>query len=115
MMLDPKVAYWTGAWVNLGVIVTCALLGVKRVRRADYRAHQRLVLTAAWLVLAFLVSYVIKLEDGSEQPMQRLDDSPVFSYRHRHKKKPAYRLKIETGGEFAGNLKKRFNPVTFVG
>ena len=66
--LDPKLVYWSAALVNMAVIVTCALTGVRRARRRNYLGHKRMVVTAAWLVLAFLVSYLVKLPTlGREQ------------------------------------------------
>jgi uncharacterized membrane protein YozB (DUF420 family) len=59
--MDPKVAYWTAALVNLGAVVVCAAVGWRRARRREFAAHRRAMLTAAALVAAFLVSYVVKV------------------------------------------------------
>jgi uncharacterized membrane protein YozB (DUF420 family) len=58
--MDPKLLYWTGALINLIVIVTCALIAVRRIRRRDVRGHRRMMLCAATLVTLFLLSYVLK-------------------------------------------------------
>lgn len=59
--MDPKVAYWTGAWLNMGVIVGLTALGVRFARRGDYARHRRYMLGAVALVGAFLVSYGLKI------------------------------------------------------
>jgi len=59
--MDPKLAYWSAALINLAAVVTCAVLGVIRARRRDFVAHRRLMLAGGWLVLAFLGSYVLKV------------------------------------------------------
>lgn len=59
--MDAKVIYWTAALLNLGVIVALALRGVAQVRRGEVEAHRRSMLAAAALIVAFLVSYPLKL------------------------------------------------------
>ena len=58
--MDPKLLYWTGAFINLIVIAACALIGVRRIRRRDVRGHRRMMLCASTLVALFLLSYVFK-------------------------------------------------------
>jgi putative membrane protein len=59
--MDPKLLYWTGALLNLGVIVVCVGLGVRAIRRGDVARHRRLMLAGVSLVGIFLVSYVLKV------------------------------------------------------
>ena len=59
--MDAKVLYWTAALVDLGIVAGAALRGVARIRRGDVAGHRRSMLLAAWLVVAFLVSYVFKV------------------------------------------------------
>lgn len=59
--MDPKLLYWCGALANLGVILGCVALGVRRVRRGDVAGHRRLMLTSVALVGLFLVSYLLKV------------------------------------------------------
>ena len=59
--LDPKVLYWTGAFVNLLVIAGLAVRGVRLARSGDYVRHARSMRAAAVLVGLFLVSYGLKL------------------------------------------------------
>jgi hypothetical protein len=59
--MDPKVLYWTGALLNMGVIVGLAAWGVRARRQGDILRHRRLMLGGIGLVLAFIGSYVVKL------------------------------------------------------
>jgi uncharacterized membrane protein YozB (DUF420 family) len=59
--MDAKLIYWTAALANLAAVVVCAGLGWRRARRRDFQAHRRLMLAASWLVLAFLLSYALKV------------------------------------------------------
>ena len=59
--MDLKVAYWTAAWINLLVLSFFALSGVQQVRRGQVARHRRSMLTAVWLVVFFVVSYLVKL------------------------------------------------------
>jgi uncharacterized membrane protein YozB (DUF420 family) len=59
--VDAKVLYWTGALVNMAVVVGSAGLGVWHVRAGRIPQHRRCMLLSASLVLAFVGSYAIKL------------------------------------------------------
>lgn len=59
--MDPKLLYWTGAFVNMVVVVALAAAGVASVKRGDVARHRRLMLAASALVGAFVVSYGLKL------------------------------------------------------
>ncbi len=56
-----KTAYWTGALINMVVIVGLLYAGARAIRRRQVRRHKRFMLSAASLVGLFLVSYVAKL------------------------------------------------------
>ena len=60
-MIDPKLLYWTGALVNLAIIVACGARGVRAIRRGEVRSHRRMMLTATALVAVFLASYLLKV------------------------------------------------------
>jgi uncharacterized membrane protein YozB (DUF420 family) len=67
--LDPKVVYWTAAFVNLVVIAVLAVQGVRLAKAGEYPRHARAMRAAAVLVGAFLLSYVLKLVFlGREEP-----------------------------------------------
>jgi uncharacterized membrane protein YozB (DUF420 family) len=59
--VDAKVLYWTAALLNLALIVGLASRGVRQIRRGEVASHRRSMLAGAWLVVAFLVSYVFKV------------------------------------------------------
>lgn len=59
--MDPKLLYWSGALLNLAVIVGCVAEGVRAIRRGEVRRHRRLMLTCAALVALFFVSYGMKV------------------------------------------------------
>ncbi len=59
--MDAKVLYWTGAFINFGLITALAIRGVRQIRRGEVARHRRSMLTCATLVGAFLVSYGFKL------------------------------------------------------
>jgi putative membrane protein len=59
--MDPKLAFWTFALLEMGVVVAFAAAGVRAVRRGDVERHRRRMLTAAALVLVFVLSYAGKL------------------------------------------------------
>ena len=58
--MDPKVAYWTAALLNMMIVVGSALAGVRRARQRDFVGHRRRMLLSIWLVVAFLVSFALK-------------------------------------------------------
>ena len=59
--MDAKVAYWTAAFINLGVLTAFAAVGALRARRGEVARHRRAVTIAAALVVGFLISYPFKL------------------------------------------------------
>jgi hypothetical protein len=59
--MDPRLAYWTFALLDLTAVVGFAAAGVAALRRGDVPRHHRRMLTAAALVGLFLVSYLCKL------------------------------------------------------
>ena len=79
--MDPKVAYWTGAWLNMLAIVGLAALGVRNARRGDYAQHRRCMLGAVSLVSLFLVSYVVKLIVLGREQLELWPRSDVYVLR----------------------------------
>jgi uncharacterized membrane protein YozB (DUF420 family) len=59
--MDPKIAFWTAALVNLLAIVALITVGIRSVRRGLISRHHRCMKTSAWLVMAFLAAYVVKV------------------------------------------------------
>jgi uncharacterized membrane protein YozB (DUF420 family) len=56
-----KLAFWSWALVNMLLVVTCGLVGVRHVRAGRAGSHRRSMLAAAAFVGLFLVSYVAKV------------------------------------------------------
>ena len=59
--MDPKVVFWTGAWLNLLVAVLLVTSAVRAVRRGEVLVHRRRMLTAGSLIVVFLLAYGAKL------------------------------------------------------
>lgn len=59
--MDPKVVFWTGAFVNMALILGLVFTGVRSIRRGDVARHRFCMKTSAWLVAGFLAAYVGKL------------------------------------------------------
>ncbi len=60
-MTNPGLVFWTAALVNLGLICAMGILGVRCVRRGEIARHRRAMKVAGGLVVAFLISYVLKV------------------------------------------------------
>lgn len=58
--VDARVAFWTGALMNMALVVGLAAYGVRQIRRGQVDSHRRSMRAACGLVLAFLVSYAVK-------------------------------------------------------
>ena len=58
--MDPKLSFWTLALLNMAAVVLLATRGVRAIRAGEIAKHRRSMTAAGWLVVAFLVSYVVK-------------------------------------------------------
>ena len=59
--VDPKVLFWTGAFINMNVVVGLAIFGVNQLRGGYPARHRSLMITASLLVVGFVLAYVLKL------------------------------------------------------
>ena len=59
--MEPKVLYWTGAFINLGFVVGIALFGLAQLKAGRPARHRKMMITSACLVVGFLLSYGVKL------------------------------------------------------
>ena len=59
--MDSKFAFWSAALANLFTICALLVAGIRNVRRGRIDRHRRCMLTASYLVGAFVLTYVIKL------------------------------------------------------
>ena len=60
--MDPKLLFWTFALADLGVLCGIALFGVRYARRGEIARHKRAMKIASLLVVAFIGSYVLKVQ-----------------------------------------------------
>lgn len=59
--MNPALIFWSVALVDLGIVCLVAILGVRCARRGEIARHRRAMQTAAALVVAFLLSYLLKV------------------------------------------------------
>jgi uncharacterized membrane protein YozB (DUF420 family) len=79
--MDPKLAFWTAALVNLLVIVALVIAGIRSIRRGQVSRHHRCMKASAWLVTAFLGSYAVKLALLGGESLARWSDAAVMNLR----------------------------------
>lgn len=79
--MDPGVLFWTAAFVNMGLVLGLAVLGVLRRRRGDVAGHRRRMLAAGLLVLAFLVGYVLKVVVLGREALEAWSPLAVWTLR----------------------------------
>jgi uncharacterized membrane protein YozB (DUF420 family) len=59
--MNPSLAFWTAALINLLAIVALVAIGIRSIRRGKLPQHRRCMKTAAALVACFLGSYPLKV------------------------------------------------------
>lgn len=59
--MDPNLLFWTGALVNIWLIVAIACSGIAKVRAGDEASHQKRMVFAGGLVVLFVLAYGGKL------------------------------------------------------
>jgi uncharacterized membrane protein YozB (DUF420 family) len=79
--LDPRLAYWTAAWLNMALIVALGFAGLRQASRQNYGAHRRLMLSASWLVVGFVASYAVKLFALGREALETWESSYVHVLR----------------------------------
>ncbi len=60
--MDPKLVFWTFALLDLSAVFALAVLGLRRIRRGEWRDHRNRMLAAVALVVGFLVAYLLKVQ-----------------------------------------------------
>jgi uncharacterized membrane protein YozB (DUF420 family) len=101
--MDPRLLYWTGALVNMAVIVAFALSGVRHRRRGDVLRHRRNMLVSASLIALFLLSYVLKLIFLGREHVEVWSADAVWTLRVHE----ACVLVMLVGGVIAGGRARR--------
>jgi uncharacterized membrane protein YozB (DUF420 family) len=79
--LDPKVLFWTGAFINMNVVVGLAIFGVKRLREGFPSRHRSLMITASLLVVGFILAYVLKLVFLGREDLSVWSQAAVWTLR----------------------------------
>lgn len=59
--MTPGLYFWTAALVNLALVCAMAILGVRCIHRGEVARHRQAMKAASWLVVAFLLSYGMKI------------------------------------------------------
>ena len=59
--MNPNLAFWTAALIDLLAIVALVAIGIRNIRRGKLSQHRRCMKTAAALVACFLGGYPLKL------------------------------------------------------
>ena len=60
--MDAKLIFWTCALADLGALCGIALFGVRYARRGEIARHKRAMKISSLLVVAFVLSYVLKVQ-----------------------------------------------------
>ena len=79
--MDPRIAFWTAALVNLFAIVALVTVGIRSVRRQQVSRHRRCMKSSAWLVMAFLASYVVKVAVLGRESLADWSEAAVMNLR----------------------------------
>jgi uncharacterized membrane protein YozB (DUF420 family) len=67
--LDPRLAYWSTAWLLLLATVAVATAALRSAQRGDTAQHRQRMRAAAALVALFVLSYPIKLLWLGREPL----------------------------------------------
>ena len=79
--MDANTAYWTGAWVNMLVLVACAITGARAAEHQQIDRHRRLMWAAVILVVVFVASYGVKLAVLGRENLELWERSFVYVLR----------------------------------
>ena len=79
--VDPKVLFWTGAFINMSVVVGLAIYGVKQLRDGFPSRHRSLMITASMLVVGFILAYVLKLVFLGREDLSVWSQAAVWTLR----------------------------------
>lgn len=79
--MDPKLWFWTAAWLNMAAIVALACFGIAAIRSGKVARHRLCMKSAAWLVVAFVASYVAKLAWLGREALSTWSATALWSLR----------------------------------
>lgn len=75
--MDPHLAFWTAALVDLLAVVTLIAFGVRSIRRGQLSRHRRCMRAAAVLVACFLAGYLVKLHQLGRERLSEWSEPAV--------------------------------------
>ncbi len=75
--MDAGFAYWAAALTNMAIVTAFAINGVRQARRGELPSHRRSMSIAVGLVVAFVLSYVLKLAVLGREDLSRWSDPAV--------------------------------------
>jgi uncharacterized membrane protein YozB (DUF420 family) len=79
--MDAKVIYWGAAVLNFVALTGFAIAGARQIRRGERARHRRSMRTAAGLVAAFLLSYVLKVMLLGREQMHLWSQTELWTLR----------------------------------
>jgi len=79
--MDAKALFWTGALINMALVVAVAASGVRQIRRGAVEKHRRRMLSAAALIGVFVVAYGVKLVVLGREELARWSDAAIWNLR----------------------------------
>lgn len=79
--MDAKLAFWCAALANMAVLCAFVARGVAQARRGEMARHRRSMWTAAALVAAFLVAYLLKASVLGKEDMSAWSAAHVANLR----------------------------------
>jgi uncharacterized membrane protein YozB (DUF420 family) len=79
--MEAKVFYWTGAFVNMGFVVGLALAGMAQLKAGRPKRHRLMMISAALLVVGFVVSYGFKLHFLGREDLTVWSSSAIWTLR----------------------------------
>ncbi len=79
--MNPSLAFWTAALVNLLAIAVLTAIGIRSIRRGQLSKHRRCMKTAAALVSGFLGAYPLKLLWLGREPLSEWSGHAILVLR----------------------------------
>jgi uncharacterized membrane protein YozB (DUF420 family) len=75
--MNPSLAFWTAALIDLLAIVALVAIGIRNIRRGNLSRHRRCMKTAAALVACFFGIYLLKVRWFGRERLSEWSDQAV--------------------------------------
>lgn len=79
--MDPKVLYWTFAFINMGFVVGLGFYGRAQLKTGNAKRHATMMISASCLVVGFVVSYGFKLAILGREDLMLWSDAALNTLR----------------------------------